>query len=185
MPDGISPGGAPIFSERPGQQGGPDLGPEGGAGTTGGRPIGAEVTTTGGLPIRADTGVPMGGRPVMPEPEVGLPGASILAPASYFGSSPVGGPASIFNIGGAPIAILGGVFGDGLPIGGPVSQVFRTGAPIPNTLFLATLESGGPIGAFFIGNGGAPIGEVGVDGAPIGVGVGGDPIGMNVARTGG
>lgn len=188
MPDGgVASGGAPIQSERPGQQGGVPIGPEGPPpAPAGGRAIGsAEEATVAGQPIRSGTGIVPGGRPVMPEPEVGLPGASILAPGSYFGSSPVGGPASIFNIGGAPIAVLGGVFGNGLPIGGPVTQVFRTGAPIPNTLFIVTLGPGGPIGNFFIGSGGTAIGEVGAAGAPIGLGLGGEPIGPIAPSIGG
>ncbi|HYG60632.1 MAG TPA: hypothetical protein VD902_21370 [Symbiobacteriaceae bacterium] len=78
----------------------------------------------------------------------------------------------IFNIHGAPLAVLGGVFSGGLPIGGPVTQIFRGGsAPLPNTLFISTITPSGPIGAFFIGTGGAPIG---VDvfrggGLPIGI----------------
>lgn len=78
----------------------------------------------------------------------------------------------IFNIGGAPIAVLGGVFSGGLPIGGPVTQIFRGGsAPEPPTLFIATITPSGPIGTFFIGSGGAPIGgdTFGGGGLPIGV----------------
>lgn len=64
-----------------------------------------------------------------------------------------------FNIGGAPIAILGGVFSGGLPLAGPVTQIFRGGsAPMPPTLFIATVSPGGPIATFLIGSGGAPIG---------------------------
>lgn len=78
----------------------------------------------------------------------------------------------LFNIGGAPIAILGGVFSDGLPIGGPVTQIFRGGsAPTPPTLFVSTLTPSGPIGAFLLGASGAPIGveTLGGGGLPVGV----------------
>lgn len=109
----------------------------------------------------------------------GLPGASIEEPGAYQGGSPVGGPGSLFNIGGAPIALLGGVFSGGLPLGGPVTQAFRSGGPVPPTLFAITLESSGPIGAFFIGQGGEPIDGPRAGGAPIGVDIGEDgaPIG--------
>jgi hypothetical protein len=81
------------------------------------------------------------------------------ATTSFFpAGAPVGGLESTFNIGGAPIAILGGVFGDGLPLGGPVGQIFRGTAPLPNTLFINTVSSSGPIGLFFLGTSGAPIG---------------------------
>lgn len=115
----------------------------------------------------------------------GIPGASIEDPAAYQGGSPVGGPASLFNIGGAPIAILGGVFSGGLPIGGPVTQIFRSGAPVPNTLFIATLQPSGPIGAFFIGSGGRAVGVVALGPAPIGALVEGPaPIGGQVGQGG-
>lgn len=77
-----------------------------------------------------------------------------------------------FNIGGAPIAVLGGVFSGGLPIGGPFTQVFRGGsAPTPPTLFITTLTSSGPIGAPFIGSSGAPIGVQTVGGGALPIGV--------------
>jgi hypothetical protein len=82
----------------------------------------------------------------------------VQAAGAFAGGAPVGGPASIFNIGGAPIAVLGGVFSGGFPLGGPVTQTFRSNGPQPNTLFLNTLSPGGPIAAFFIGTGGSPIG---------------------------
>ncbi|HLN61016.1 MAG TPA: hypothetical protein VK464_05635, partial [Symbiobacteriaceae bacterium] len=71
---------------------------------------------------------------------------------------------------GAPIAVLGGVFSGGLPIGGPVTQIFRGSGPQPNTLFLATISPSGPIAAFFIGSQGSPIGvdTFGGGGLPIG-----------------
>ncbi|HWI61835.1 MAG TPA: hypothetical protein VNT75_08360 [Symbiobacteriaceae bacterium] len=151
---------------------------------TAGMPIRSPApgTTRTGLPIRSAAEPPAGGRPVEGEPEFGLPGASIESPGAYFGGTPVGGPGSIFNIGGAPIAVLGGVFGGGLPIGGPVTQIFRSGAPVPNTLYIVTLESSGPIGQFFLPSGGVPIGEggAGTEGLPIGMGFGegGAPIGL-------
>ena len=141
------------------------------AAPTAGRPIGrAEVP--GSAPISA-IGSPASAR--------GPAGASVEAPGAYFGGSPVGGPSSIFNIAGAPISVLGGVFGDGLPIGGPVTQIFRSGAPVPNTLYIITLTSGGPIGLFFLPAGGVPIGFPGLPatiGLPIGLGFGeaGTPI---------
>ncbi|HEY3364906.1 MAG TPA: hypothetical protein VGK74_07645 [Symbiobacteriaceae bacterium] len=89
-----------------------------------------------------------GGGPIAP------PGAAQAATGT-----PVGGAASTFNIGGAPIAILGGVLSGGLPLGGPVTQVFRGGsAPMPPTLPLATLTAAGPIGSFLLGASGGPIG---------------------------
>lgn len=110
------------------------------------------------------------GQPIAPR-EFGTGGVSIQAPPLFTGGTPVSGPESLFNIGGAPIAVLGGVFGDGLPIGGPVTQVFRGGsAPVPNTLFLSTLTPSGPIGNFLIGAQGGPIGALtfGGGGLPIG-----------------
>lgn len=97
-------------------------------------------------------------------------GVSIEAPGQYEGGQPIGGPSSIFNIGGAPIAVLGGVFSGGFPLGGPVTQIFRGGsAPVTPELFISTLTSAGPIAAFFIGSEGAPIGEAtfGGGGLPI------------------
>lgn len=112
---------------------------------TGGRPIGPTGGPgAGGEPVRS-VGVP-------PAPTITGPTAAIVA------TPPVGGPESTFNIGGAPIALLGGVFGDGLPIGGPVGQIFRGTAPLPNTLFVSTVSPGGPIGLFLLGISGAPIG---------------------------
>lgn len=95
-------------------------------------------------------------------------GASIEARGSYEGGKPVGGPSSIFNIGGAPIAVLGGLFTAGLPIGGPVSQVFRSSAPVPNTLFISTLLPSGPIGDFALGAAGESLGGLSDAGLPIG-----------------
>ncbi|MGE5674848.1 MAG: hypothetical protein ACM3XM_13410 [Mycobacterium leprae] len=112
-----------------------------------GGPIGglASLFNIGGAPVNAGSWF--------------IPGESVQAPGSLSGGVPIGGPSSIFNIGGAPIAILGGVFSGGLPLGGPVTQVFRGGSgPQPNTLFINTITPGGPIAAFFIGSGGAPIG---------------------------
>jgi hypothetical protein len=131
----------------------------------------------GGAEIESEVAGLRAAEPIGPQ-TFGIPGASIEDPAAFQGSSPVGGPASLFNIGGAPIAILGGVFSGGLPIGGPVTQIFRSGAPVPNTLFIATLESSGPIGVFAIGSGGEAIGDVGQGPAPIGPGFEGSmPIG--------
>ena len=91
---------------------------------------------------------------------LGEGGESIEAPGAFTAGEPVGGPASIFNIMGAPITVLGGVFSGGLPIGGPVTQIFRGGSgPVTPELFISTLTPAGPIGAFFIGAEGAPIGE--------------------------
>lgn len=73
------------------------------------------------------------------------------------GGAPIGGAAAAFGAGGAPIGALGGVFAGGFPLGGLVS-LFRSGAPVPNVLFLSTLTSAGPIGEFFIGLSGSPIG---------------------------
>lgn len=99
------------------------------------------------------------GRGPIGEGGMGTGGQSILDPSAFTGGQPIG-PASIFNIMGAPIAVLGGVFEAGFPIGGPVAQIFRGGsAPVTPELFLATLSPSGPIGAFFIGSEGAPIGE--------------------------
>lgn len=98
-------------------------------------------------------------------------GGSIEAPGAYTAGTPVGGPSSLFNIAGSPIAILGGVFSGGLPLGGPVTQIFRGGSStVPPTLPLSTLSPSGPIGAFLIGTSGAPIGVAafGGGGLPIG-----------------
>ncbi len=85
----------------------------------------------------------------------------------------------LFNIGGAPIAVLGGVFSDGLPIAGPVTQIFRGGsAPEPPTLFLATISPSGPIGDFFIGSGGSPIGTETFGGGALPIGA---PAALRVA----
>ncbi len=121
-----------------------------------------------------------GARPIESAGRFGLPGISIESPGAYTGGKPVGGPSSLFNIGGAPIAILGGVFSGGLPLGGPVTQVFRSGGPVPNTLFISTLEPSGPIGGFFIGSAGSPIGVIIEPGAPIGMfpATAGMPIGI-------
>lgn len=89
-------------------------------------------------------------------PSPGAGGASIFSPGAFTGGQPVG-PGSTFNISGAPIAILGGVFTNGLPLGGPVTQVFRSGGPQPFTLFLSTLLSSGPIGPFLLGAAGAEL----------------------------
>lgn len=156
-----------------------------------GKPIGergAQPAPSGGRAIGGEAGQPIGQGPITGGPIAGGPtggivtpfvgagpigaqgiaGVSIEAPGLYTAGTPVGGPASIFNIGGAPIAILGGVFTDGLPIGGPVGQIFRSTGPVPNTLFISTLESSGPIGVFLLGGGGVPLGAVGELGIPIG-----------------
>jgi hypothetical protein len=151
LPDGKGPGGLPIE-------------PLSGGSDAAARAIG---------PPAADQPV----EPIGPE-GFGLPGASIEEPGAYQGGSPVGGPASLFNIGGAPIALLGGVFSGGLPLGGPVTQAFRSGGPVPPTLFAITLESSGPIGAFFIGQSGDPIeGRIAGERFPGGPGEHGEPIG--------
>lgn len=104
---------------------------------------------------RGPAGVPA---PILAGPPA-AGGVSIEDPEAYTGGNPVGGPSSRFNRGGAPIAVLGGVFSGGLPLGGPVTQIFRGGsAPTPPTLFINTLTPSGPIQAPFIGSGGAPIG---------------------------
>lgn len=140
---------------------------------------------SGGRPVRPPAAPGVAGRKIEPGGAIGevavgpgslpaVPGLlQVLAsPLAGPAEIPVGRPISpIFNIGGAPIAVLGGVFFGGLPLAGPVSQIFRGGsAPIPPTLFTATLSPSGPIGAFFIGSGGAPIGVpvMGGGGLPIG-----------------
>lgn len=157
--------GDPIGTEEATTRGGQEIGPR--------EPVGALAGAIG-----TEVARPLGVQAIGPR-GFGLPGASIEAPGAYQGGSPVGGPGSLFNIGGAPIAVLGGVFSGGLPLGGPVTQIFRSGGPVPNTLFISTLESSGPIGTFFLGTGGEPIGEAGELGVPIGVGPaeGGRPIG--------
>jgi hypothetical protein len=94
-----------------------------------------------------------------------------VPPSTQTGGNPIGGLESLFNIGGAPIAVLGGLLSAGLPIGGPVAQIFVGGGPMPNILFLSTVSPGGPIGQFEIGSGGAPIGvaTLGGGGLPIGI----------------
>lgn len=161
MPDGgPKAGGLPIG------QGGlsPDLSPPGG------EPIEPAVFATAG-PIRS-AGAPGSGGAFIAAPGVPPAGSAPLAPPEIFtAGNPIGGPATTFNIGGAPIAILGGVFRGGLPLGGPVTQIFRGGsAPLPPTLFIATISPAGPIADFFIGTGGSPIGVAtfGGGGLPIG-----------------
>lgn len=84
-----------------------------------------------------------------------------------------GAPISeLFNVFGAPIAVLGGVFSGGLPLGGPVTQVFRGGsAPQPPTLFASTLTSSGPIGVLLVGTQGAPIGVAVIGGGALPIGL--------------
>jgi hypothetical protein len=142
---------------------------------TGGLPIGREIVRGGTLGIAALRGLISGaGEPVTGGRPIGPTGGAAGEPVRSFGvaptptitgptatiiaTPPVGGPDSTFNIMGAPIAILGGVFSDGLPLGGPVGQIFRGVGPVPNTLFINTLSPAGPIGMFFIGLQGAPIG---------------------------
>jgi len=133
-----------------------------------------------GVPDLNDPGGPIGPR------TFGLPGASVEDPAFYQGGAPIGGPATLFRGEGAPIAILGGVFSGGLPLGGPITQIFRSGAPVPNTLFVSALRPSGPIGTFFLGGGGAAIGQVGVGPRPIGpLPEGPAPIGPDLGRAGG
>jgi hypothetical protein len=157
--------------------------PDDGAPIGGGALSGVEAGA-GGSPIESPA-FPGRPRPIGPQPAFGIPGQSIEAPGAYFGGQPVGGPGSLFNIGGAPIAILGGVFSGGLPLGGPVAQVFRSGGPVPNTLFISTLEPSGPIGTFFIGNAGESLGGLGGLGAPIaGVREGAAPIGPGFLEAG-
>lgn len=81
---------------------------------------------------------------------LGTMGVSILNPEGMTDGAPIG-PDSTFNVFGAPIAILGGVFTNGLPLSGPFSQVFRSTGPIPFTVFESTPTSSGPIGGFLIG----------------------------------
>lgn len=71
-----------------------------------------------------------------------------------------GAPLSpVLSVNGVPIAMLGGVFGGGLPVGGPVTELFRGGAgPVTPGLFASTITPSGPIEAFLLGAGGAPIG---------------------------
>lgn len=154
---GAAPGGRPTGGEGRAGEGRGGIGPE--ALPRAGEPIGGAASLFN-----------IGGAPVSPGSAF-MPGTSVLSPRGFTAGEPIGGPASIFNIGGAPIAILGGVFGNGLPIGGPVTQIFRGGsAPQPNTLFLATISPSGPIGNFLIGLSGAPIGvdTFGGGGLPIG-----------------
>lgn len=87
---------------------------------------------------------------------VGTDGQSIYALDYGTDGTPIG-PDSKFNIMGAPIAVLGGVFTNGLPLSGPFSQVFRSTGPLPFTLFESTTESSGPIGGFLIGSQGGPL----------------------------
>lgn len=87
---------------------------------------------------------------------VGTDGQSIYALDYGTDGTPIG-PDSKFNIMGAPIAVLGGVFTNGLPLGGPFSQVFRSTGPLPFTVFESTTESSGPIGGFLLGSEGAAI----------------------------
>lgn len=151
--DAIAPGAGPAAP----------LGP-------GGLPIGAGERFFGGAPITVEV-APPGAVPLAPE-QFGERGLSIAAPLLFTAGTPVGGPASIFNIGGAPITVLAGVFSGGLPLGGPVTQIFRGGSgPEPPTLFAQTLTPSGPIGGFFIGSGGAPIGAETFGGGALPIGL--------------
>jgi hypothetical protein len=93
---------------------------------------------------------PLAGGPLVPV--LGIGGASILNPAAFRGGGPIG-PGSLFNIGGAPISVFGGLFTAGQPLAGPIGQIFRGGAPQPFTNFGYTLAAG-PIGTFLVGRGG-------------------------------
>ncbi len=143
-----------------------------------GRPIGMEPGDIGSPIAQA---VVSGGGPIDPAGVPGSGGAFISAPGAFVtpgiaveaGITPGTVPpiSPLFNIGGAPIAILGGVFSGGLPLAGPLTQIFRGGGgPLPPTLFIATISPSGPIGAFFIGTEGGPIGAetFGGGGLPIG-----------------
>jgi hypothetical protein len=128
----------------------------------GGAPIGLPQAGGGGAPIGPQQvgggGGPIGGGGPTAAPGAQRP-AALAITAAGAAQIPVGTAISpFFNIGGAPIAILGGVFSGGLPIGGPVTQIFRGVGPLPNTLFIATISPGGPIGSFLIGSQGGPIG---------------------------
>jgi hypothetical protein len=154
---------SPVPSDDP-----PEIGPP--SPITSGGPIGPEGgALRGGVPITTGLGL----TPGLYQPP-GLPvGSNAIGdlPFAQTGGNPVGGAESIFNIGGAPIAVLGGLLSGGLPIGGPVAQIFVGGAPTPNVLFLSTLTPSGPIGQFGIGLAGGPIGVdvFGGGGLPIGV----------------
>ncbi len=89
-----------------------------------------------------------------------LPGAPPIAPERILrGGQPILGEATLFRGAGAPIALLGLVWSGGLPLSGPVAQIYRAGgAPVFPTTPAATLTPSGPIGAFFLGTTGAPIG---------------------------
>jgi hypothetical protein len=164
-PGGVGNAGAPIASpETPGPAG-RNIGPGGAIGTIAlgiaGRPIAPGGTIGEAARGPGGTFVAMPGLTQLPTPP--LAGPSEIPSGQAI--------SEVFNIGGAPIAILGGVFAGGLPIGGPVTQIWRGGsAPIPNTLFISTLSSSGPIGNFFIGSQGSPIGvdTFGGGGLPIG-----------------
>jgi hypothetical protein len=93
-------------------------------------------------------------------------------PGLGIGGAPIALP--VFSVGGVPIAVLGGVFAGGLPLAGPVSELFRGGAgPLPPTLFASTISPGGPIEAFLLGSSGTPIGA----GSLGGIGAGAAAIG--------
>ncbi|MFZ5814631.1 MAG: hypothetical protein ACOY93_04955 [Bacillota bacterium] len=136
-----------------------------------GAPIGAEFARAGG-PIDPAGGPGSGGAFIAVPGIPPAPSAPLAPPEIFAAGEPIGGPATIFNIGGAPITVLGGVFRGGLPIGGPVTQIFRGGsAPLPNILFVATISPSGPIGEFFLGTGGAPIGSTIFGGGALPIGV--------------
>lgn len=141
-----------------------------------GTPIGVE-TPPPGAPIGVET--PATGNPIGEETFT-LEGP--IGPVGELTGRAVGGAGE-----GLPIESLSGVFSNGLPIGGPVSQIFRGGGPEPNVLFFQTLSSAGPIGAFLIGSAGGPIGEdiFGRGGLPIGeILIVGGLIGAEVRRGG-
>lgn len=160
MPDGdrggLGRGGSPVSQAGPATGATPIGGPGGTGGARIGPPVGAGVA---GAAIGPGGAIgPFGPTGAMIAVPALLP--AVVTPLAGPGEIPLGRPISpIFNIGGAPIAVFGGVFSGGMPLGGPVAQVFRGGsAPMPPELFVATVSPSGPIGTFFLGSRGSPIG---------------------------
>lgn len=201
MPEGPPfkpPPGGGVPGDPPGDdpEGQPIDPPEGVTG--GGTPVGPAVGTAGG-PLA--TGTAIGGG----EAGGGGPGRPIAGEEIFRAGEPIGGRASLFNIGGAPVNagsyfIAGssvqapGAFTAGNPVGGPASIFNIGGAPIAvlGGVFSAGLPIGGPVTQIFRGGSGPQPNTLFINtitpGGPIAsffIGSGGSPIGVDVFQGGG
>jgi hypothetical protein len=188
-PQNPGPEGHPIDPPFSSQGGGGPIDPPEGV-TTGGGPISAERAAGGASDLRGGEAAG-GGRPITEE-------------AIFRGGRPIGGAASIFNIGGAPVNAgtafvagssvqLPGAFRGGEPVGGPASIFNIGGAPIAvlGGVFSGGLPLGGPVTQLFRSSGPQPntlfLSTLSPSG-PIGnflIGSGGAPIGVDTFGGGG